>query len=672
MSLFRRLCLYCLPLLTFIFFAPGQAFGQSEPDAISQVLGEEILAPSVAVHQVKSYILTRVAPPPTVTSAPQWTEQAKRLRQHLLRDVVFHGWPNEWVNAAPKFEDLGMIETGQGYRLRKLRYEIVPGFQSVAILYEPEKTKGKLPAILNVNGHVGPPGKAVEYKQKRCINFAKHGILALNLEWFFFGELRQEGNQHWYGAHLDLVGANGLGIFLLEMRRGLDYLYNHPNVDRNRLGVTGLSGGGWQTIFLSSLDERVNVAVPVAGYSSVSTKVEARKYGDLGDIEQNGTDLFAAVDYTHLTAMMAPRPTLLIHNAEDDCCFRAPLVKPLIYDGVKPFFRLYGKEDVFQWYENRDPGTHNYQLNNREQAYRFFSQQFGLPPIEKETPVGQEIKSYEELVVGLPKDNLTILGLARKLANGIARRPVPADSNAKSAWANEEREKLRSVIRYKPVQLSRVWTLANTKQGGVETLSHLFEMDNGLSASGVGLKGIVTPDRAPVTVVLNDQGRKAAASDISDRVNRDEQVLALDLTFFGDAWKDNEPFSYAQILDGEGDRPLGVQAAQLLKIANWMRDRAGVQRVRLEARGIRTQSIGLVAAALQPDLFSEVIAHEGIPSLAWVLQKPVTFDEAPELFCLDLYKEFDLDRLAAIAAPTQVKLESLVKKDERHLPSKEQ
>jgi len=659
---FRRLCLLFLPLTTFVF-AAGYVFGQSDPDEIGQVLGEEILAPSVAVHQVKSYILSRVAPPPTVTNAPQWTEEAKRLRQHLLQDVVFHGWPDEWVNTPPRFEDIGVIETGQGYRLRKLRYEIVPGVQSVAILYEPEKLRGKVPAILNVNGHVGPPGKAVEYKQKRCINFAKHGILALNLEWFFFGELRQDGNQHWYSAHLDLVGANGLGIFLLEMRRGLDYLYNHANVDRSRLGVTGLSGGGWQTIFLSSLDERVKAAVPVAGYSSVSAKVEARKYGDLGDIEQNGTDLFAGLDYTHLTAMMAPRPTLLIYDAEDDCCFRAPLVKPLIYDGVKPFFQLYGKEDVFQWYENRDPGTHNYQLNNREQAYRFFSRQFGMPPIEKEIPVGQEIKSYDELVVGLPKDNLTILGLARKLANGIARRPVPADSIAKSAWANAEREKLRSVVRYKPVQLSRVWTLANTKHRGVETLSYLFEMDNGLSASGVWLKGIVTPETAPVAIVLNDLGRKAAASDASERANRDEQVLALDLTFFGDAWKDNEPFSYAQILDGEGERPLGIQAAQLLKIANWIQERAGVQKVRLEARGIRTQTIGLVAAALQPDLFSKVITHEGIPSLSFLLQKPVRFDEAPELFCLDLYKEFDLDRLATIAAPTQVKLESLVKKD---------
>ena len=461
------------------------------------------------------------------------------------------------------------------------------------------------------------------------------------------------------------MGANALGIFLLEMRRGLDYLYNHPSVDRNRIGVTGLSGGGWQTILLSSLDERVKVSVPVAGYSSTTTKVEARRYGDLGDIEQNGTDFLATADYTHLTAMMAPRPTLLIHNAEDDCCFRAPLVKPLIYDGIRPFFRLYGKEDLFHWYENRDPGTHNYQLANREQAYRFFSRQFGMPPIEKEILAGREIRNYDELVVGLPKDNLTILDLARKMARTITRAPIPSASGAKAAWASSGRQKLNSVVRYKPTRLVRAWTLANTKNKGVETLSYLFEMDNGLSASGVWLKGIETPANAPVTIVLNDQGRKAAASDVSARVNRDEQVGALDLTFFGDTWKDLAPFSYAQILDGEGERPLGIQAAQLIELAQWMRKRAGAQKVRLESRGIRTEAIALVAAGLQPDLFSEVVAHEGMSTLAHLLQVPVTFPQAPELFCLDLYKEFDIDRLAAIAAPAEVSFENSLKAPQR-------
>src|SRR5437870_8530415 len=173
-------------LACFLFSA--ETFAQSAPEDLQTVLGEQILAPSAALLQMKSFILSRVPPPPVATSAAQWTEESQRLRRHLLQDVVFHVWPPEWVTSSPKFEDVGTIETHEGYRLRKLRYEVVPGFQSVAILYEPEKLEGKVPAILNVNGHVGPMGKAVEYKQKRCINFAKHGILALNLEWFAFGD----------------------------------------------------------------------------------------------------------------------------------------------------------------------------------------------------------------------------------------------------------------------------------------------------------------------------------------------------------------------------------------------------------------------------------------------------------------------------------------------------
>ena len=647
------------------FLFSVEAFAQSAPEDLQTVLGDEILVPSAALLQMKAFILSRVTPPPVATSSAQWREESQRLRRHLLQDVVFHGWPPEWVNSPTKFEEVGTIETHQGYRLRKLRYEVVPGFQSVAILYEPEELQGKVPAILNVNGHVGPMGKAVDYKQKRCINFAKHGIMALNLEWLSFGELRAEGNQHWYGAHLDLVGANALGIFLLEMRRGLDYLCGHPSVDHNRVGVTGLSGGGWQTIFLGALDERVKVAVPVAGYSSTTTKVEARQYGDLGDLEQNGTDFLANLDYTHLTAMMAPRPTLLIHNAEDDCCFRAPLVKPLIYDCIRQFFKLDDKEDVFQWYENRDPGTHNYQLDNREHAYRFFSQQFGMSIVEKEIPSGQEIKTYDELVVGLPKDNLTILDLARKMAGAIRRSPIPSGSTVKSAWTNSERQKLNSIVRYKPERLARIWTLANTKNKGLETLSYLFEMDNGLAASGLWVKGIDARANAPATLVLHDQGRKAAAADVSSRVNRDEQVLALDLTFFGDAWKDLEPFSYAQILDAEGERAVGIQAAQLIAIAEWLRKRTGAQKVRLESRGIRTEAIALVATALQPDVFSNVVVHEGIASLDYVLQVPVTFQNAPELFCLDLYKEFDIDHLAAMAVPAEVRFDNTLKMPQR-------
>ena len=182
---------------------------------MAELLKQEILPPADAEFQLREYILNRVGKLPAPASAAQWTADSQRLRGQIINDIVFHGWPKEWVNAPPKFEDLG-VTPGNGYQIRKLRYEIVPGFQSTAILYEPLNLHGKVPAILNVNGHVGAPGKSVEYKQKRCITFARNGILALNLEWLSYGELGAEFNQHWYGAHLDLVGANELGCSIWQ------------------------------------------------------------------------------------------------------------------------------------------------------------------------------------------------------------------------------------------------------------------------------------------------------------------------------------------------------------------------------------------------------------------------------------------------------------------------
>jgi len=441
------------------------------------------------------------------------------------------------------------------------------------------------------------------------------------------------------------VGANGVGLFYLAMRKGLDYLYQHANVDRARLGVTGLSGGGWQTIVLSSLDPRVTVAVPVAGYSAFVSKLE--RVGDYGDNEQVPQDFLAGQDYSHLTAMRAPRPTLIIDNAEDDCCFRAPLVKPYVYDDVKPFFRLFGKEDAFRWHENINPSTHNYQLDNRLQAYRFFSKHFGMPVIEQEIPVDAEVKSYDDLVVGLPKDNLTILGLARKLAGEITHPPVVSSSDA--------RAKLKSLVRYKPVNLEHAWALTNTKNRGVETRSYQFLFANGLSAAGVWAKAIDSPNEAPATIVLNDKGKKAAASVVSDLLNRGEQVLAVDLVFTGDAAPNQDEFEeFPLMLATTGERALGIEAAQLIGLAQWMKKNFGSQKIQIESAGIRNQVAALIAADMEPTLFSEIAIREGMPSLRYLLDTPVKFESAPDLFCLDLYKEFDIDRLAILAEPAKV------------------
>ncbi len=629
---------------------PTHAGAQTTPESVKPVLEEEIQPTAVTAFQVRHFLMKRIAKLPSPTSAQEWTAEEARLREHFLKDIVFHGWPRQWIDSAPVFQPMGTLETDGSYRLRKFRYEIVPGFWSTALLYEPAYLRGKVPAILTVEGHF-PPGKAAEWVQKRCINFAKAGILTLNLEWFGYGELFGGQYSHDFGAHLDLVGAHVLGLFYLAMRRGLDYLAGLPEVDPNRLGFTGLSGGGWQTIILGALDPRVKVAVEVAGFQALGSGVF---HTGFREVEISAPDLCAGSDYNIFVAMRAPRPTLLIHNSEDRG-YRSGLVQPEIYDRVKPFFRLFGKGDELAWHENVDPGTHNYQIDNRQHAYAFFTRYFGMPLIDKEIPSDSEIKSFDELKIGVPSDNLTVLGLARKLAGEIMRPPIPMASEVREQWASGERAKLQSVTRYKPVKVENAWRMDYAKAMGVETLSYRFDFDNELSATGVWMRAIAASD-SPITIVLNDSGRKDAGNAVSDRVNRGEQVLALDLIFNGEMRPENpERVGLEPLVDCIGERAIGIEVAQLIGAAHWLAASAGHGRVRLETAGIRSQVIALTAAALQPSLFSEVVTQGGMRSLAYLLDAPVPFRSAMELFCLDFYKYFDLDRLIAMAAPTQVR-----------------
>jgi len=644
-------------LATLVSAAFAQA--QTTPKSVTAVLEEPIQPVPVTAYQVQRYMMERIPNLPAPGSPEQWTREAAKLRQHMLNDIAFHGWPHEWVESPPRFEEVGPVENGQGYRWRKLRFEIVPGFWSTATLYEPESPGGKTPAILYVEGH-DHLGKAAEYAQKACINFAKRGIVTLDPEWLGMGELALKQNQHDYAAHLDLVGTNALGLFYLAMRRGLDYLAGLPQVDASRLGVTGLSGGGWQTIVLSALDPRVAVTVEVAGFGSLQSNITHPV--DTDEVEETPADFLAGEDYTNLVALRAPRPTLLIHNGEDDCCFRAMLVKPYIFDDLKPFFQIFGKGQNLAFYENRDPGTHNYQLDNRLQAYRFFSQHFHLPEVADEIPSGAELKTFDELSAGLPAENLTITGLAKKLAEGITRPAIPADSATRETWAASQRPMLKTVIRYKPVAVANAWRMWNTKNKGLETLSYRLDFSTGLSATGVWLKAIAAPGNAPATLILNDKGRKAAGEAVSDRVNRGEQVLALDVVFNGETVPQSpDPTDYELILASMGDRPLDLEVGQLVGAAKWLAQISSQVHLRLEAAGMRSQVVALVAAALEPKLFSEVSITGGMHSLGFLLDAEIPFRSAPELFCLDLYKDFDLDHFRAMAAPTKVREEGFMK-----------
>ncbi len=159
--------------------------------------------------------------------------------------------------------------------------------------------------------------------------------------------------------------------------------------------------------------------------------------------------------------------------------------------------------------------------------------------------------------------------------------------------------------------------MANSKHSGLHTLSYRFDFDNGLSASGIWLAEISAAPDAPATIVLNDKGYKDSEKMVAERVNRGEQVLALDTVLNGATMpKQSDGAVWPMMLAVNGDRPLGLEVAQLLATAAWLQKASGQQTIRLETAGIRSQMVGLIAAALEPKLFSSLSSDDVLHSLA--------------------------------------------------------
>jgi hypothetical protein len=358
----------------------------------------------------------------------------------------------------------------------------------------------------------------------------------------------------------------------------------------------------------------------------------------------------------------------------DDCCFRAGIVKQGVYSDIKPFFDLLNKPENLQWYENQDPGTHNYQIDSREKSYQFFNSAFHLQTSDKEDPATDtEVRDYADLVVGLPKDNLTIVRLARQFAASV-HHTVPSQPDA--TWRQSQRDNLREVTRYAPVTVVHAWPVNATHEKGLESHSYRFEFSNGLSATGVLFRSLTAPMNAHATVLISDQSMASTADEVGNDVDKGQRVLVFDPIFFGEnvpGTVDHPGISnFAQLLNSVGERPLGLEAAQISAVARWMAQwldhgsptvrssgevgHMTVAPVQIGTTGPRSETVALVAAALDPELFSELEARKGIPSLMDVFDHPQAYRGAPELMCLDLYRDFDFDVLKAVASPVKVDL----------------
>lgn len=619
---------------------------------IASVLRQPIIAPELPLSEVERYAEARVPPMPLVKTVEEWERRAEQLRLETLEAVVFRGEAQRWRDAPVDVKWLETVAGGPGYRIRKLRYEVLPGMWVPALLYEPEKLEGKVPVILNVNGHDGK-GKAAPYKQIRCINQAKRGMLALNTEWLGMGQLRGEGFVHYRMNQLDLCGTSGLAPFFLAMKRALDLLLARPHADPRRVGVAGLSGGGWQTILISSLDRRVTLANPVAGYSSFRTR--ARHVSDLGDSEQTPNDLATVLDYTHLTALRAPRPTLLTYNARDNCCFRADHALGPLLEAARPVFALYEKEDRLRSHVNHDPGNHNFERENREVFYRMLGDHFaegGATFDAEEIPSEGELKSAEELHVALPERNSDFHSLALALSRGLPRRSTwPENRQEALQWQETSREKLRELVRFKSYAVT-VEEKSRRQEGDLSARFWRFRMGDEWTVPAVELTRGTARSTA---IVVADGGRSNAVDQVSRLLGNGKRVLAVDPFYFGESKIVKRDYLFALLVAAVGDRPLGLQASQLAAIARWVHAQRVEEAVSVVALGPRTSTVALVAAAIETTI-EEVELFEPLGSLKEVIESNWSVDRYPELFCFGLLEHFDVKDLVALLAPRRLKV----------------
>lgn len=613
----------------------------ADPQDLAALLAHPVIDADLPLSEVQAYTEAHVPLMPAVKSRAEWEQFAQKTRRDALDKIVFRGEAaQQWRDAKTRVEWQDTIEGGPGYHIRKVRYEVLPGLWTAGLLYEPDQHADKIPVHLAVNGHDGN-GKAAPYKQIRCINLAKRGVASLNIEWLGMGQLRSEGFAHTRMNQLDLCGVSGLAPHYLDMSRGLDILLSLPYADPQRVAVSGLSGGGWQTITISSLDPRVTLCNPVAGYSSFRTRV--RFVSDLGDSEQTPNDLATVADYAHLTAMLAGRGALLTFNAHDNCCFAADHAMQPLLDAAEPIFQLYGQAGRLRTHVNQVPGTHNFEVDNRQALYRVVGEEFfpndkSFDPQEIDSQ--NEVKTGAQLQVAMPAENTDFHQLAAAVSQSLPRDPQLAKTNPEAA-----RSKLAEIVKYKLHSVTAKKAGAETRG---DTTATFWQLHAGTDWTVPAVE-LIRGEPKGTTILIADGGRKSVEANAEALLANGQRVLAIDPFYFGESKIAQKDWLYAILVAAVGDRPLGIQASEVAAVARWSAEQFRGGPVSLESVGPRSSTYALVAAALEHKAIGSLKTTDPLTSLHQVIDENRKVDQAPELFCFGLLEAFDVPQLKELA-----------------------
>ncbi len=427
------------------------------------------------------------------TSTKAWKSQSAQLRKDLL--AAWGGFPEKACPLEPKV--LGTLDR-DGYRVEKLIFQTRPGVWMTANAYVPN-VKGKVPAILMVHGH-WKGAKQDPAVQARCIGAVKLGFFVLCVDAFGAGE-RGVGTAlgEYHGdmtaATLLPLGTPLAGLQVYENMRAVDYLQTRAEVDGEKIGITGASGGGNQTMYAGAFDERFKCVVPACSVGNYQAYLGAACCmcevvpGALKFTEEWG-----------LLALVAPRGLMVISATKDSHQFSVGEAKKSLALAT-PVFKLLGKAENVQHAIFESP--HDYNKAMREAMYGWMTLHLkgegdGSPI--KETEIKTEMPETLRCYPGdtRPKDWITIPKFAAAEGKKLLAAKQPPSSAL--AWKTVN-EKYRSLLLEKSL-------------GGFPKQSHLglyAESDGQVEEfrfqpePGLGISGRTTFARAgspPLAIIL--------------------------------------------------------------------------------------------------------------------------------------------------------------------------
>lgn len=308
-------------------------------------------------------------------------------------------------------------------------YESRPDFPVCANLYIPKKRTGKVPGVIFLCGHAFE-GKFSDTYQAVMISLCRKGCVVLGIDPIGQGERRQypyEETLHNVREHnlfnrRMLLSGDNIGAWrVYDAVRGLDYLLSREEVDPERVGVTGNSGGGTLTTLVAGVDDRFTAAAPSCYITRWVRNVE-------NELPVDGEQIPPGVaadggEMADFLIAQAPRPLLILGQKNDFFDIRGTRE---VYEEVKKIYALLGKEENVGLFVG--PTNHGYSIHNREAAYGFFGKNFNLDADDKE-PENQYF-TIEELTCAPGSSSLNIPGsktvndfIAERTLATIAKRP---------------------------------------------------------------------------------------------------------------------------------------------------------------------------------------------------------------------------------------------------------